>query len=154
MSGHEYLCELLPEFPEITVKWQPCEAHPRPEEGWGPHSDIILRGVFYFLEHEQDIYAYHDLMYKAPKDDSVDIEDIAAVAEYTKHLTDPEAFRKALEEGAYVEELRVANHHAFGESGVWFIPAFRMNGEKLDSKGGIGVTKEELKVFLESSVKR
>jgi len=154
MRGHEYLCELLPEFPEITVKWQPCEAHPRPEEGWGLHSDIILRGVFYALENKLDIYAYHDLMYKAPKDNSVDIENIASVAEYIEHLTDPEAFCKALEDGAYMEELQVANYHAFGESDVWFIPAFRMNGEKLDSKGGVGITKKELKEFLEKSEQR
>ena len=154
MSGHEYLCELLPEFPEITAIWQPCEAHPRPEEGWGPHSDIILRGLYYILENELDIYAYHNLMYKAPKDNRVDIEDIASVAEYIKHLTDPETFRKVLGDGAYIEELKMANHHAFDESGVWFIPAFRMNGEKLDSKGGVGVTKKELKLFLEKSVQR
>jgi len=109
---------------------QPCDAHPRPEEGWGPHSDIILRGLYYVLENDLDIYAYHDLMYKAPTDYGVDIENIAPVAEYMKYLTDPEAFCKALEGEAYIDELKVANHHAFGESDVWFTPAFRMNEEK------------------------
>ena len=152
MHGHNYLLELLPEFPEITINWQPCEAHPRPEEGWGPHSDIILRGVFFVLENGIDIYAYHDLMYKAPNDKSVDIESIESVANYAGHLVDYEKFKNALENGAYIADLKESDDNAFEKSGVWYIPAFRMNGKKLDAKGGVGVTKEELSNFLKEAV--
>jgi predicted DsbA family dithiol-disulfide isomerase len=137
----------------MTIKWQPCEAHPRPEEGWGPHSDIILRGVFFFFFYCIDIIEYHNLMYKLTTVDNVDIESIESVAKYLAKLTDPEVFRNALESGAYIEELKVSDNHAYEESGVWIIPAFRMNGEKLDAKGGVGVTKEELKEFLKKSIK-
>ena len=154
MHGHNYLLELIPEFPEITISWQPCEAHPRPEEGWGPHSDIILRGMFFILENGLDVYKYHDLMYKAPKDDTVDIESIESVAHYVKHLVDYEKFKSALENGEYISDLKETDDNAYERSGVWIIPAFRMNGKKLDAKGGVGITKEELLAFLNNAVIR
>ena len=138
----------------MEIIWRPCEAHPRPEEGWGPHSDIILRGVFYAIEHGIDIFAYHELMYKAPSDENVDIESIESVSNYVKPLTEPEKFRNALETGAYIADLDNSNDHAYEKSGVWVIPAFRMNGKKLDSEGGVGITKEQLADFLRNAVQR
>jgi 2-hydroxychromene-2-carboxylate isomerase len=154
MHGYNYLLELLPEFPEMTISWQPCEAHPRPEEGWGPHSDIILRGMFYVLKNGLDIYEYHNLMYKAPKEDSVDIENIRSVANYVKHLVDYEKFSSALENGEFITDLKETDDNAFEKSGVWVVPAFRMNGKKLDAQGGVGVTKEELRSYLNDAIIR
>jgi hypothetical protein len=31
---------------------------------------------------------------------------------------------------------------------VWVVPAFRMDGRKLDSVGGVGVTKAQLDAFM------
>ena len=52
---------------------------PRPDTH-GPHSDLCIQGMFYALEHDVDLWAYHDLMYKAAQKSCIDIEDIDALA--------------------------------------------------------------------------
>ena len=153
LYGHNYLLGLLPEFPYAETVWRPCEAHPRPET-YGPHSDIMIRGMFIVKELGADIMEYHRLMYDAAHKDRIDVESIEAVSDYVKNFTDAGKFRAALASGAYVKELDEANDYAYEKSGVWVIPAYRMNGKKLDSKGGVGVTKEELKKFLSEAVSR
>lgn len=148
LRGHSYLAELAPLHPEIEIIWQPCEAHPRPERG--PHSDLMMQGMFYLLEIGGDIWKYHDIMYKAALNSrgSVDIEDIGMLASLIGDITDSIDFRHALISGKYAEIQQASNHHAYDESGVWAVPSFRMNGKKLDSAEGIGITREQLEEFM------
>ncbi len=66
-------------------------------------------------------------------------------------MLDSDAFLEALERGTYVKIQREANVYAFGKSGVWVVPAYRMNGQRLDAISDIGVPKEDLRKFLEQS---
>ena len=109
-------------------------------------------GMFFARDNGVDLYAYHQLMYDAAHKDKIDIENAAALADYVKNIADAEKFREALKKGEYTDELNAANDHAYESSGVWYLPAFRMNGKKLDSKGGVGVTAEQLKYFLTGAV--
>ena len=43
-----------------------------------------------------------------------------------------------------------ANCYAYAQSGVWAVPAYRMEGRKLDSLEGVGITKAQLEAFLEN----
>jgi len=147
LRGHEYLLGLIPEFPEIKIVWRPCEAHPRPESH-GPHSDLMIMGMFCAVEAGADILAYHKLMYDAVHKDKINIERAAALSEYAAPLLDAVKFKEALENRVYAAELDAANDHAYEKSGVWYIPAFRMNGKKLDSVGGSGVTAADLAAFM------
>lgn len=147
LEGHIYLKELLPDFPEIDVVWRPCEAHPRPED-WGPHTDLCARGMFIAQEKGADLWAYHDAAYKAGVSDKADIENAGVLAGYTDGILDAGAFCGALNAGAYEKELEAANDYAYEQSGVWTVPAYRMNGKRLDAVGGVGVTKAQLKAFL------
>jgi rubrerythrin len=63
LRGHEYLLELISDY-RIEPVWCPCEAHPHPES-YGPHSDLCIQGMFYALEQEVDMWAYHEIMYRA-----------------------------------------------------------------------------------------
>jgi len=147
LTGHEYLMELLPEHADIEIIWRPCEAHPRPEV-YGRYSDLCVKGLFYAIDQNIDLQDFHDRMYRAALKDGVNIEDPAALADYFKDLFDPAEFCDALKNGKYEQACLDANDYAFEQSGVWFIPAYRMDGKKLDSAGGVGITKKQLSDFL------
>ena len=147
LIGHDYLLELLPKFPDIEVIWRPCEAHPRPEE-YERYSDLCVAGLFYAIDKKVDLMDFHMRMYKAACKDGVDIEDPAALSEYFKGFLDTEDMAEALKSGKYEKAVLEANDYAFEINDVWFIPAFRMEGKKLNAEGGIGISKEGLKAFL------
>jgi hypothetical protein len=54
-----------------------------------------------------------------------------------------------MESGKYAAKVKENNDLAYDSEGVWYVPAFRMNGKKLDAKGGVGVSREELAAFLD-----
>lgn len=151
MRAHEYLKELYPHYPQIEIIWRPCEAHPRPER-YAAHSDLCIQGMFFALGRGADIWAYHERMFRAALKERTDIEDIHALAGCLKGLLDTEAFISSLEKGEYAPALREANRYAYDESGVWVVPAYRLNGRRLDSIENIGVTKKQLRDFMDAAI--
>ena len=149
LRGHENLLTLLPAFPDIEVLWRPCEAHPRPER-YGPHSDLCIQGMFFATGHGADLRVYHMRMYDLCLRRRVNVEDADALAAHVDDLLDAEAFSGALRSGRYREIQRQANTYAYEKSGVWAVPAYRMDGRRLDSVEDIGVTKAQQKIFLEA----
>jgi len=147
LTGHKHLLALLPNFPDIEVIWRPCESHPRPER-YGKHSDLCIQGMFYAIEQGTDIWEYHKRMYNAALVDRVDIENPAELAKVVEDLLNMSDFLNAITSGKYEKELQNANNYAFRQSGVWVVPAFRMDGRKLDSIEDIGVTRKQLEDFL------
>ena len=148
LIGHEYLIDLLPNFTDIEIIWRPCEAHPRPEE-YDRYSDLCVQGLFYAMEQNVDIMEFHMRMYHAACKDGVDIENPEALAEAFRGFLDPVDMANAFKSGKYEQAVLKANDYAFEENDVWFIPAFRMDGKKLDAEGGIGVSKAQLAKFLQ-----
>lgn len=147
LRGHELLLELLPQYPDIEVVWHGVEAHPRPED-WPPHTDLCMQGLLFVQEQGGDEMAYHERLYDALHKDDVDVENAAALAAYVADLVDEAAFLHALTTGKYTKEQAAGNDYAYDECGVWYLPAFRMEGAKLDSEGDFGVTKQQLANFL------
>ena len=147
LTGHGYLKELLPQFPDIEVVWRPCEAHPRPER-YGLHSDLCIQALFFALEQGADIWECHDRMYRAALKDRVNIEDPEVVAGCVHGLLDHDAFLKAIYSGRYEKAVNEANDYAYERSGVWAVPSYRMDGRKLDSVEDVGVTKKQLADFI------
>ena len=150
VTGHENLLALLPEFPDTEPLWRPCEAHPRPETH-GPHSDLCIQGMFFAADQGADLWAYHERMYRLCRRGGIDIEDTDALAAHVGGLLDADAFRGALRNGLYREAGEQANIYAYETSGVWAVPSYRMGGRKLDAVEGVGVTRAQLKAFLEGS---
>lgn len=147
LRAHNYLKELMPEYPDQIIVWHPCESHPRPER-FGPHSDLCIQGYFYALEHGVDILEYHDRMYQAVFKDHVNIEDINVLGDYVSDLVDVAKFKSSLEQGMYLEKLKESNELAFEQSGVWAVPAYRLGDLKLDAVENVGVTKEQIGYLL------
>ena len=147
LRGHEYLLEVIGDYPSIQMHWQPCEAHPRPEPG--PHVDLAIQGMLFARDAGADLWAFHERMYDAILRKRIDRENIDALAEAVGDLVDKEAFKKALRDGVYAKEQLGINDHAYEESGVWAVPSFRMGEHKLDAVEGVGITKEKLRAFFD-----
>jgi len=146
-KGHGYLIELLQRHTDIVVDWRPCEAHPRPER-FGLHSDLCIQGFFFAQELGVDVFDYHERMYNAALKECVNIENHDELANVVKGLLKISDFLKALKSGKYEKKVAAANDYAYDQSSVWAVPAYRMNGRKLDSIEDVGITKEQLADFL------
>lgn len=150
--GHRYITELIPDYPQIEIVWRPCESHPRPDS-YGPHSDLCIMGMFYAVDNGIDILEYHNRIYRAVHEKRVNIEDINNVADVIHNIVNREDFIETILGDKYRASLWNANHHAFELSGVWAVPAYRINGRRLDSIEDVGVSKKQLKDFLDSAIK-
>ncbi|MDR2650680.1 MAG: DsbA family protein [Clostridiales bacterium] len=144
--GHEYLVNIIKDFPGTEIDWKPCEAHPRPEPG--PHSDIVIQGMFYALEHGVDIWKFHERMYDACLKDKINKEDVDTIAEYARDLLDAEDFKRVVGGKKYEKIQRDGNDYAYEKQGVWAVPSYRMSGKKLDAVEGVGISERQLRAFL------
>lgn len=152
VRGHQYLVELIGSHTDIEILWRPVEAHPRPEE-YSHHTDLCVQVGLFAIQNNADMWAVTERLFQATTVDHIDYEDPAALAAYMDGLLDVTALRKALAEKTFVQANLAANDHAYEESGVWAVPAFRMDGRRLDAAEGVGITKNALADYLNQSGK-
>ena len=146
-TGHEYLQKEIAAYPDIEIEWRPVESHPEPED-YHPHTHLACQSYYAARELGADMDAFHTAMYRAVVDEGRNVEKAEVIAEVLKGIVDTDRLRGILESGRYAKQVDENNELAFEKSGVWFVPAFRMNGNALDAKGGVGVTAKELRDFL------
>jgi len=151
-KGHELLKKLAPDYPEIEIVWRACEAEPVRTPG-SSYGSLLLRGFYFARAHGACLWEYNALAYEITHRSRVDIGDLNSVAEALSGLLDAEAFRREIGGGAYFRELGEANSLAYDKYGVWTIPAYRMDGRRLDSRLGLGVSEKQLAGFLSSAEK-
>ena len=146
--GHKNLLELLPAYPELQILWQPCEAHPRPEE-YSVHSDLAIQGMYFIRDNGGDLMKYHLLVFGGMFDRGEDISDPEILGSYAATCSaDPKAFREALCDGRYGLKLERANRLAWEELAFHAVPSYRCDGRVIGSRDGIMVSKEALDAFL------
>jgi predicted DsbA family dithiol-disulfide isomerase len=150
-EGYEYFKEFIGGHPEIEVEWRPIEAHPRPEDH-PPHTDLACQGYYIARELGADMDKFHAALFQAVAKERQDVEKADVLCGILKDIVDPGKFKTILESGKYAKQVDENNDLAYEKSGVWFVPAFRMEtpaGEKkLDAQGGLGVSREEVRDFL------
>jgi predicted DsbA family dithiol-disulfide isomerase len=150
--GYEYLQEFAGNHPEIEIEWRPIESHPRPEDH-PPHTDLACQGYYIARELGADMPKFHAAMFQAVAVERRNVEDVEVLCGILKDIMDPGKFKAALESGKYAKQVDENNDLAYEKSGVWFVPAFRMEtpeGEKkLDAQGGVGVSREAVRDFLQ-----
>lgn len=146
-KGYEYLTEQIGGHPEIEIEWRPVEAHPLPEDSY-PHTHLACQGYYAAKELGADMDAFHTAMFQAISIERQDAEKPEVLCAILKGIVDAEKFRAILESGKYAKQVDENNNLAYEKSGVWYLPAFRMNGKKLDAKGGVGISPDELRDFL------
>ena len=153
-KGYETLLGLLPEYPGADIEWMPVESHPRPEEGHRPHTDLCIQAFYIAGELGADMAAFHKAMFQAVSIERKNVEKGEVIAEILKGIVDGGKFLEILKSGKYASKVDENNDLAYEKNEVWFVPAFRAPGggkgtPRLDAKGGVGVSREELKEFLD-----
>ena len=151
--GYELLLEQLPLHPGISVVWRPCEGHPRPED-WHPHTDLAIQGFYFAHVNDIDLIAYNHRLFEAVHVDKIDIETPETLAAYVADLVDPVAYLKSLQDGTFKDVQEQGDAYADHEQAVWFLPALRMNGKHLDAVGGVGVSEDAVRTFLNDAKRR
>ncbi|WP_195986097.1 DsbA family protein [Clostridium sp. D33t1_170424_F3] len=151
--GWRYWRELLPAYPQITPVWRPCEAHPRASEPrYGRHSDLAIQGLLFLQGQGGDAAKYNDLIFSAAWRKGENIEDLALLSRYGARCGAEEAaFCEAVRSGRYQAALEEANRRAWDILGLPAVPSYLAeNGRRVDASLGIGVSKTQLKQFLEA----
>ena len=147
--GYEALTELLPGYPELETEYVPIESHPRPESH-SPHTDLCIQSYYIAEELGTDIGKFNKLMFQAVSGERRDVEKPEILYGIVKDIIERDKFMKLLESGKYANKAAENNDLAYEKESIWYVPSFRAGTLKLDAKGGIGVTKEELKEFLDN----
>ncbi|MDR1566476.1 MAG: DsbA family protein [Treponema sp.] len=155
--GYEALMELLPDYPDLEVEWRPVEAHPRPEDH-PPHTDLCIQSYYIARELKADMKAFHAAMFRAAAAERRDVEKPEVIAEILKGILEGGKITAILGSGKYACHVKENNDMAYETKGVWYVPAFRVleyahKGPPpvLDARGGVGVSKDEIKAFLDQA---
>jgi predicted DsbA family dithiol-disulfide isomerase len=146
--GYESFMELAGDHPDMEVEWRPVESHPRPEDH-PPHTDLACAAYYAAAELGADMKKFFAAMFQAVAIERRNVEKAEVLTGIVKDIVDPDRFRAIIESGKYAKQIEENNDLAYEKSGVWFVPAFRTEGKKLDARGGVGVSREELREFLE-----
>lgn len=150
-NGHRQLLKLLPKYPQVTVEWHPCEAHPRPET-YGKHSDLVARGMYIAEALGADVMKYHEVMYHSAMPDRANIEDVAVLAQLVDGLCDAKTFADALHAGQHQDTLDENNRLMWDVYSCPATPSYRAEGRLLSAIPGIGVTKDALDGFIQAAL--
>jgi predicted DsbA family dithiol-disulfide isomerase len=150
-KGYEYLVDQIKNRPDIEVEWLPIESHPLPEYH-SPHTYLACQCYYIARELGADMPKFHAAMYKAISIERQNVEKPEVLCGILKGIVDTDKLRAILDSGKYAKQIDENNDLAYEKSGVWFVPAFRMgsspDGKKLDARGGVGVSPDEVKKFL------
>jgi predicted DsbA family dithiol-disulfide isomerase len=149
-KGYEYLQEYIGAHPDIEIEWRPVEAHPRPEDH-PPHTDLSCQSYYVARELNADMPKFFAALFQAVAIERRNVEKVDVLVDIVKGIVDGAKFKAILESGKYARQVDENNDLAYEKSGVWFVPAFRLNGKKLDAQSGVGVSKEQVKAFLEQA---
>ena len=146
-KGYDYLMKQIDDYPETEIQWIPIESHPLPENH-PPHTHLACQSYYIAKELGADMKAFHDVMYQAVAMERRNVEKPEVLCEIIKSIMDPVKFRVILESGKYAKQIEDNNDLAYEKNNVWYVPALRMDGRKLDAQGGLGINPRELQQFL------
>ena len=147
VEGYGFLLKQMEKHPEIEVEYIPVEAHPRPEEHL-PHTDLCVQAFYVARELDADLPSFHDAMFQAIGVERVDAEDVQVLCDAVQGIVDARRFKEVLMSGKYSRQVESNNDLAYEQQGVWAVPAFRMDGRRLDAVEGVGITQQQLEEFL------
>jgi len=148
--GYEDLMGLLPAFPGMEIEYRPIEAHPRPENH-GIHTDLCIQAYYIAEELAADMDAFNRALFQAVVVEGRNVEKAEVLADVLKGIVEKDKFLELLKSGKYASKVNENNNLAYEKNGVWYVPAFRVPGSKtprLDARGGVGVSREEIRGFL------
>ncbi|WP_333649175.1 DsbA family oxidoreductase [Lacrimispora sp.] len=116
-----------------------------------PRSDKAFEAMHYIIDHQGNVEEYHKNMFRTMFVDQKDLEDISVILTCAQdcgiNLSDLET---ALKNGTYSGKQQQALSYAYGDNEIAVVPTFISGSHRLDAVAGVGVTKEQVKEFLDS----
>lgn len=140
--------DMLPEFPDLRIKWVSCEAHPRPEFA-RVHSDLAIQALLFLEAQGGDLIKFNRLVYQAHFAERRRIDDVRVLAELAAVCgADPAALTAALTENRYAKQVEANNRLVWEELGLEAVPSYRYGDKIIGSGNGQLVSNDELRAFL------
>ena len=147
-KGYEILKSLLPEYSDMEVEWRPIELNPK------PIMNPYIQAFYIAQELGADMDKFHSTLFQKASIENQNVRSSKVMGDIIENIMDKEKYLEILESGKYAPKVGENNDLAYEKDNVWFLPAFRVPGlsqdtPRLDAQGGIGITAEELKEFLD-----
>jgi len=146
--GITNLLELLPEYPEISVEWIPCESHPRPEPAF-IHSDLASQAMLAAAEQGCDLISFHQKIFTAHFADHKRIDSLSVLADIAAACgADREKILTALQAGAHQQTVLDHNRLVWGTLRFEAVPCYQCGSAILASQEDTMISKKQLRDFL------
>ncbi len=144
------LLDLMPEFPDLMVDWEPCEAHPRPET-CNQYSDLASEAFLYIKGHHGDLIPFLKAVYQAHFEEGKRIDDRNLLVELAAE-TGIEAgrLRSSLVRRDYKQDVMINNNDIWEMYGAEAVPAYYCRNKKLVSRENHLISKEVLRNYLQN----
>ncbi len=142
------LMDLLPEFPEISVNWIPCEAHPRPEY-MRMYSDIAGQTMLSVQAQGGDVMEFHRQVFQAHFTEHLRIDDPIVLSRLTgKCNVNRATILMDLTDRKYAKDILANNELVWEEKAFFAVPDYEAEGACLKSIEDVMISKEALREFL------
>lgn len=142
------LFSLMPEFPDIILDFNPCEAHPRPERR-DQYSDLAAEAVLYLKGHGGDNVSFITKVYKAWYEDHKRIDERELLVELAKDCgVELARLSASLLRRDYKQDVMANNSDIWDVYCADAVPSYYFRSKTLESKENQMIKKEDLKAYL------
>ena len=147
-KGYEIMMDLISDYPDMEVQYMPIELNPR------PMANPYIQSFYIAEELGADMKAFHSTLFQKASIESQNVRSAKVLADILEKIVDREKLLSIIESGKYQPKVGENNDLAYEKDNIWFLPSFRVPGlspdsPRLDAQGGIGITPQELKDFLD-----
>lgn len=116
-----------------------------------PRSDKAFEAMHYIVEHKGDVEKYHKNIFRAIFLEKKNVENHAVILSCAEGCgVDLEELENSLLAGTYSEKQQQSLSYAYEDKRIAFVPTFISGQKRLDAVGGVGVTREQVKQFLDN----
>lgn len=147
--GLSDLMELLVEFPQIEVKWVPCEAHPYPDSMMGIYSSKACQAMLIVEAHGGNLIQFHKEIFQAHFKLRRRIDEPEVLAEIGAKCNVPyEIIIRELNSKIYAEQVLQNNDLVWEKLGCQAVPDYIAGEKALLSFEDVSIPKKKLRQFL------
>ncbi len=147
------LLELLPEYPEISVEWIPCESHPKPEPAL-IHSDLASQAMLAAADQGCDLIPFHKKIFAAHFAEHNRIDSLPILADIAAACgADRGKILAALQTGAHTQTVLDNNRLVWNTLNLEAVPCYQCGDKTLASHEDVMISKKQLRDFLNSVIR-
>ena len=146
------LISLLPAYPDITIDWYPCEAHPRPEKA-DQYSDLAAEALLYLKGHKGDVISYIRKLYFAAFIEKNRIDDKELLIQLADGCdVDLARMKASMIRRDYRQDVIAINSDIWDVYCAHAVPSYYNRNHMLESRENQLISKEQLKEYLDHVV--